>query len=74
MRCEYTCNRNRRDYDARIMMATEQPLTVMTRIDRDLAKKIQKFRSEFAKKNQGEKLSTSAVIRMALQKFMENQS
>jgi hypothetical protein len=58
-------------YDYMVATEDEETVTVTVRIDPCLAKKIENFRTDFAKKNPGAKLSTSAVVRMALQKFTE---
>lgn len=54
-------------------MTTEQPVMVGARISSDLAKKVEKTREKLAKKNNGMKVSTSDVVRMALQNFVESQ-
>lgn len=44
------------------------------RVEPSLAKKIEIAREKLARQNNGMKVSTSDVVRMALQRFVEGQS
>jgi hypothetical protein len=64
----------RRLYDGANMTDTTQDVMLGTRVSRDLAKRIERFREHLEKKTPGVKISTSDALRALIERSLAKES